>query len=414
MRTRLVAAGAGVAVLIGVLLLLVSTAISAAPAAKARRLKSGSAPPVAEAAGGIDGDNGNLSGHVTNLTPYTWSLVVESKSPHSVWQGPPLPATVNPTESFDYQVHAQSGDHNFLLTAWQFDGWVTYRADTPKGAEYLTLWVHGCWTAGLANCGLFTKYTLAMSVYNTTAPPHFEQLPPTPNTRDPAIGWTQSADFGSDVLVQVQGKYTLDAAKSPPELAPVLNLLCAGAAETSCSFTASGPPVWGIGPLTSYGIEPNCSQNPPGGEPLPSSSMAVAIKQSRDASISVGGSVSVGAEFKLFMIVEVEVSAKFGIEHEWSDTREYEKKVTIYVPAGWVGQVWSAPVQGKVTGTLVLSTRLATFTVTNFTETKDAVSPDLRTPPVDIMTYARPMTQAEIQSHCHPTVSSAPPIVGLG
>ena len=215
-------------------------------------------------------------------------------------------------------------------------------------------------------------------------------------------------------MFQIQGNYTLDAAKSPPGLDGVLNLLCAGADGTSCSFTASGPLVWSIGNLTSYGIEPNCSQNPPGGPPLPSSSVAVAIKQSRDASIGVGGRVTAGADLKVLNVVEVEVTTKFGIEHEWSDTREYDKKVTIYVPAGWVGQVWSAPVQGTVTGTLKLSTPLANYTVLNFTETKQGVSPDLRTPPVDIMTYARPMTAAEIQSHCHPSVSSRAPTSRTG
>ncbi len=414
MRTRLGVAAAGIAVCTGLVLLLASSAISASRAGKLRPLKSAQKAPVAEAAGGIDGNNGNLSGHVVNLTPYTWSLVVQSQSPHGYWQGPALPATVQPTDGFDYQTHAQSGEHNFLLTDWHFNSWVTYRAATPKGTEYLTIWVTGCWSAGAANCGLFTQNTMAVSVYNTTAPPHFDALPPTPNTNGPAIGWTQSSDYGSDVLFQVQGNYTLDASKSPPQLASVLNLMCAGAVGTSCSFTPSGPPFYGIGDLTSYGVEPNCSQSPPRGEPLPSSSVAVAIKQSRDASIKVGGSVSVGAQFNVFQIVEVEVSAKFGIEHEWSDTREYEKKVTIYVPAGWVGQVWSAPVQGKITGTLVLSTQLAKYTITNFTETKDGVSPDLRTPPVDIMTYARPMTQAEIKSHCGTTLTAPAPTKGLG
>ncbi len=410
MKLRLGVAALGAVVSIGIALLFLSSATSAAPAAKPRPGK----PPIAQATGDVDGNNGTLSGHVTNLTPYTWSLVAASQSPHGYWQGPALPATVDPTHGFDYQTHAQSGEHNFLLTGWQFNSWVTYRADTTKGTEYLTIWVTGCWSAGLANCGLFTQNTMAVNLYNTTAPPHFDALPPTPNTNSPAIGWTQSSNWGSDVLFQVQGNYTIDASKSPPGLDGVLNLLCAGADGTSCSFTASGPLVWSIGDRTSYGVEPNCSQNPPGGPPLPSSSVSVAIKQSRKATIGVGGSVTAGADLTVLKVVEVEVTAKFGIEHEWSDTREYEKKVTIYVPAGWVGEVWSAPVQGTVTGTLKLSTRLANYTVINFTETKKGASPDLRTPPVDIMTYARPMTAAEIASHCKPTVSSRPPNVGLG
>jgi hypothetical protein len=413
LRLGVVAAGAVVSL---VVVLFVSSAISAAPVVKPRPTKSGHHAPVAVAAGGFDKVNGNLSGHVTNLTPYTWTLAQESKSPYGTWPGPSLPATVKPTEGFDYQTHAWAGSgyHVCCETDWFFNSWVTYRADTPRGTEYLTMWVTGCWTEGLANCGAFIKSTLSVNLYNTTAPPYKNMMPPTPDTSNPAIGWSQSSDFGSDVLFEVQGNYTIDAAKSPPGLDGVLNLLCAGSDGTSCSFTSSGPLVWSIGEPTSYGIEPNCSQNPSNGPPLPSSSVAVAIKQSRDASISVGGSITAGADFKVLTVVEVEVTAKFGIEHEWSDRSEYDKKVTIFVPAGWVGQVWSAPVQGTVTGTLKLSTALANYTVTNFTETKKGVSPDLRTPPVDIMTYARPMTEAEIKSHCQSTISSPAPSGGLG
>jgi hypothetical protein len=156
------------------------------------------------------------------------------------------PATarnVRPTEGFDYQTHAWSGEyHTCCFTDWFFKSWVTYRADTPRGTEYLTIWVNGCWTEGLANCGAFTKSTLAVSLYNTSAPPYKNTMPPTPDTNDPAIGWTQSSDFGSDVLFQVRGNYTIDhATKSPPGLDGVLNLLCAGAAGTTCAFNATGP-----------------------------------------------------------------------------------------------------------------------------------------------------------------------------
>ncbi|MBV8944776.1 MAG: hypothetical protein JOZ95_05100, partial [Solirubrobacterales bacterium] len=89
MTVRLRVAGAAAAICIAVGLVLVSSAISAAPPAKPRPPKSslkppiGDAPagPVAHAAGGLDKVSGNFSGHITNLTPYTWTLVQQSRQP---------------------------------------------------------------------------------------------------------------------------------------------------------------------------------------------------------------------------------------------------------------------------------------------------------------------------------------------
>jgi hypothetical protein len=104
------------------------------------------------------------------------------------------------------------------------------------------------------------------------------------------------------------------------------------------------------------------------------------------------------------------VSGKFGVEHEWSDESEFKKSVIIYVPAGWVGQVWVAAEQGTVTGTFALKTSKASYTFTNLTNKKDGVQPDPKTPPYDLLFNARPMTTDEFKKACTGTPgSSAPP-----
>ncbi|MBV8946483.1 MAG: hypothetical protein JOZ95_13750, partial [Solirubrobacterales bacterium] len=50
------------------------------------------------------------------------------------------------------------------------------------------------------------------------------------------------------------------------------------------------------------------------------------------------------------------------------------------------------------------------YTITNFTESKDGVSPDDKTPPYDVLTYTRPLTmdewQTEKQRYCSKTASA--------
>lgn len=419
-------------------LLLVSSATSAAPAARSRLPKSGQKAPVANAAGGLDKVNGIVSGHVTNLTPYTWSLVLKSDGPFGTWVGTQPPATVKPTQGFDYQTHAYAGEYHVCCsTDWHFKSWVTYRADTPRGTEYLTIWVEGCWTEGLANCGPFVKSTLAVRAYNTTAPYHTAPLqgpydnlpPPGPATDDPAIGSTQGSDFGSDVLFQVQGNYTLDAAKSPPELPDVLNLMCAGATGTSCSFTPTGKLTWGIGHLMFQGSADNLDCSTPPAKQSPAARLRasqeppvppaddpdwreVSITEGRETSLSIGGSVSLGVEGELFGVIKASVSVKYGVETEWADNTEIKKSVKIFLPSNYIGGVWAAPVVAKVTGTLVVKTTLASYTITNFAATKAGVSPDLKTPPFDVMTFTRPLTAAEYQTERQRKCPAG--VVGIG
>jgi hypothetical protein len=414
MRVRLEVLGVAAAVSLVVGLLLVSPALAAARAASLRPSKSNltathsaaAGGPVATAAGGINADNGDFSGHVTNLTPYTWTLAQQSSQPHGGdWDT--LPGTVKPTDNFDYKLHVWSNQSDFFGKAYFFNSWVTYRADTPKGTEYLTIWVHGCWSNGLKNCGAFTQNTMAVDVSDTTAPPYKDMLPPTPSTNHPAITWQQSSDWGSDVLFQVQGNYTLDASTgAQQQLAGVLNVMCAGSADTSCTFTATGPLTFKLDQPTASTpyVNMDCSapptdQPPPSGQPPDGDAdwREISVTESREASIAAGVDVAGGVDTNVLNAVDVEVLAKFGVEREWSDTTEITKAVKIFVPRNWIGGVWTAPVVGTVNGTLQVSTKYASYTITNFTETKEGVSPDDKTPPFDVITYTRPLTMDEWQ-----------------
>jgi hypothetical protein len=412
MRIRLGMAGA-VCVVVG--LLLASSAISAAPAAKPRPAGSGirttvgkaAGGPIAEAAGGINGGSGDFTGHVTNLTAWTLTLVQRSQSPYGNWSS--LPATVDPTKGFDYTAPAWENQSNFTGHVYFFNNWFTYRADTPRGTEYLTIWITGCWSDGLHNCGAFTQNTMAVNVYDNTAPPYKNSLPPsTPVTQNPAIGWQQSSDWGSDVVFQIQGHYTLDASTaSVQQLGDVLNLMCAGSTGTSCTFTATGPMTFKLAdPATAYTpyVNMDCSappsdQPPPAGKPPDDSQdwREITVTESREAALRTGLSVEAGVDTNVLNAVDVEVLAKFGVEREWSDTTEITKGVKIFVPRDWIGGVWTAPLVGSITGTLNVSTPLASYSLTNFTETKPGVSPDNKTPPYDVITDTRPLTVSEWQ-----------------
>lgn len=55
---------------------------------------------------------------------------------------------------------------------------------------------------------------------------------------------------------------------------------------------------------------------------------------------------------------------------------------------------------GKVSGTLVVKTALASYTITNFEETATGVSKDLTTPAFNIITFSRQMTAGEYHQLC--------------
>ena len=201
--------------------------------------------------------------------------------------------------------------------------------------------------------------------------------------------------------------------------------MCAGARGTTCSFTQLGDPRWSIGDPVSQATVKSCGPEPPGlsgqrpvtNPPADSPDWhEVTVEAKRTKSVSIGGSLSVSAEAELFHVIDAEVTAKIGIEHEWSETTTFEKSTRIYVPRNWIAGVWVAPVIGKVTGTLVVTTDLARYTITNFDQTASGVSKDLLTPAFNIMTNSRQMTAQEYQVACKQSAKlpGAAPPTGLG
>ena len=64
------------------------------------------------------------------------------------------------------------------------------------------------------------------------------------------------------------------------------------------------------------------------------------------------------------------------------------------------GTIWTAPVIGTVKGTLVVTTGPATFTVTNFCETRSGVTRDNLTPAYDDIMLVQPMSAADLAQFC--------------
>ncbi len=450
MQVRLWAAGTAAAALIAVGLLLVSTATSAAPPSRASRTVV-LAPKTTLTAhlAGFSGDY--AQGTIANLTPYTWTFVDDGgigSDTHPQPRFSTFPASLKPGQDFVYSLIWTNHPH---LTTWGYDGWFTYKADTLNHTEYLSVALFGEHCTGICSG---SETPLAVQAYNTTAAPRYQNgvISFGSNTPNPEIGWTSggaaavypnpsccfrpdlTADF--DYNFQVKGNYILDASKAPQHVADLLNAMCADAAGTSCSFTATGPLTMGLGKTIFQGAADNvdCSQPPSkqlrplrvraGAQPPPPPSdqdpdwHEVSVTESRETALDVGGSLSVGASFKVLTLVDAEVSVKFGAETEWSDTTSITKSVKILLPPNYIGGVWSAPVVGTVTGTLVVSTNLAKYTITNYTATKDGMSPDLKVPPFDVMTYTRPLTAAEYQiehqEKCPTRLRAPAPIGGLG
>ena len=290
-----------------------------------------------------------------------------------------------------------------------------------------------------------------MNVYNSNTPPSYQDGvinfgSPAPK---PEIGWTAggttdvfpkpccfqgSYTAAFDYTFQVQGNYTLDATNPPEQaFADLLNTLCNDAPGTTCTFTPAGDPTYKLGDKTSQGTSDNLDcDHPPNQEarvrlrrtrvndapPPPADDSdwhEVSVTESRTTGISVGTEVKAGVKVNIEGIVEAEVAAKVGVESEWTDQTETTKTVRIYLPPDYLGGVWTAPIVGSVTGTLVVSEDQAKWTVVNFSATKPGVSPNLKQPPFEVMTTIRPLTldewKTEKAENCN-SVSAAPPTAG--
>jgi hypothetical protein len=384
---------------------------------------------------GFNGDN--AEGKIVNLTPYTWTFVTKgasNTSPNNNYWNTNFPATLKPGDGFTYSIRPQA---NYATTR-KYNGFFTYKVDTVSHTEYLTVDLEGAHCTGI--CFDRDGPPLVPAAYNATRPPDthngYSDTDFGPATPNPEIGWSTSgstyvfppnhnSDF--DFTFEAHGNYTLDASQSPPQIPALINALCANVSGTTCSFTQVGDIRWSIGdPVAQTGTIKSCDSVPPSlstGRAVtnPPADLPdwheVSVEAKRTKSVSVGGSLTASAEASLFGVIDTEVSAKIGVEHEWSESTTFEKTTRVYVPRNWVAGIWVAPVIGKVTGTLVVATKNATYTITNFTQTASGVSRDLTTPAFNIMTNSRQMTPQEWQAVCKKQAElpqpTAPP-TGLG
>jgi len=400
---------------------------------------------------GLD-SSGDLWGWVTNLTPYTLTYVAQGVRSPGEWfnnGNGELPQTVEPGQSFAWELRNYSEQKDILGGhMWLFSGWITYKADVVNGSsEYLTVSVGGCDCSGTFHGDW--PY-IRVRVFNTTGPPKtFDDshrygydpindqdiLLPSGSykTKDQQIDWDRNGTVNdNNVYFQVKGNFTVDAAKDPPALADVLNSMCAGADHTSCSFTQTGPLTWGLGGAKAKKLlaqSANCvlSKNaarvtdsaatPPPPPPTDDQSWhEYSVEESQTATLGVGGSLSASAETEVLGVIGLEVEAKVGIQHEWSTTTSLTKTTRVYMPDNYLSSIWIAPEVGTVKGTLVVSTDgqdgkpLATYTITNFTETRSGVTRDADTPAFDIITDSRPLTAAERSYWCRSLARSREPL----
>jgi hypothetical protein len=372
------------------------------------------------AAGGVD-DRGRLSAAVYNFTPYTWTLVsVQQGAPcpyndptgeNRCWAAPP-PQTVAPGASPVYQLDPNDSESAPFSTKFGYDAYFTYRVDVLGGGapEYVTIAISQC-----ACSGVYGSHIATVLEWDTVAPPPAGYLasslaPPGPQTANAQLG-AQPGPQLYDVTVSAVGDFSFDASTDLGRpFVDLLNSACAGADNTSCSFTQTAPVTYGPGELSDEQPGQNCDlgPSPPAGELPPDSDpnykvIEQAVTQS--ASLSVGAGVTVSAEFSLFGTISSEASVSVEAEHEWEEVQTYTRKTKVFIPSNSWGFAWWAPTVGRVTGTLVAKIGSAMYTATNFTEVRSGVTgvtDPLKqpTPAFNVVTKTRPMTAAELAKFC--------------
>ena len=385
------------------------------------------------AAGGVD-DRGRLSAAIYNYTPYTWTLV-DYRSPAPCPYNDPtgqnrcwaqLPTdTVAPGETPIYQLDPNDNEGSIFGQKFGYDASFTYRVDVLEGApEYITVGISQCQCSGTYGSSI-----ARVLAWNTVAPPPAgwdpaSPGPPGPQTANPQLTYQPGPQL-FDVTVTAVGNFSVDASTDLGRpFVDLLNSACAGADNTSCSFTQTAPITYGPGELGNRHQTQNCDlsaaagggEQPTGGGGDPPNSdpnyMIVDYEAVQSASLSVGGGVTASAEFSLFGEISSEASVSIEAEHEWEEVKTYTRSAKVYVPANSWGFLWAAPTVGRVTGTIVAKIGAATYTATNFTETRSGVTgttDPLRqpTPAFNVVTITRPMTAGELTTYCGASGSSS-------
>lgn len=394
-------------------------------------------------AGGVDTSDGYLNGALYNLTPYTWTKVAQAspqtcygkyadgtggRATSDCWDVGEPAATIAPGGAGGYTVLPNVIDvpvlGNLFSTKFGYSAWVTYRVDVLGGApEYVTFTVSQCYCTGTYG----SSYP-ALAVWNTTAAPPASydpgpnpNAPPATQTASPQITYSHNVPYLDDQSFQIAGNYTVDASTNlGAPFVSVLNTIC-GSNPSACSFTQVGPLVWGVGTAVKSGTSVNCTvsqtatrASPPAGAvgvgpqppPLDPNWFQVEYEAAQSATLTVGGGLTVATEFNLFDTIGGKISVELEAEHEWQEVKTFTRGSKVYVPSNNIASIWVAPVVGKVTGTLVVSNGSATFTATNFSETRSGVTKDPLTPAFNVITLIRPMTAGEYKANCNPSSSS--------
>ena len=369
-------------------------------------------------AGGVDGSTGILTAAAYNATPYTWTLVdhksFDSNGNYSSDLQRVPAATISPGGASLFGMYSNYSLSCFGTWKYGYDAYFTYRVDVVGGPpEYVTVGISQLEVSFPTGCGLGGQHARA-DVYITTAPPppgwHPAQLtPPSASPANQQLTYTHNVPQLFDQTIGIVGNYTVDASSNLGKpFVDLLNTLCSGTTNTSCSFTQQGPLTWGTGDPGSPYASTHC------GSAKVNNTFSVSYTASQSASLTVAGGITATAEFTLFDVVSNSISVSVEASHQWTETASITRQSSVDIPPNDIAHLWVAPVVGKVTGTLVVSNGAATFTATNFSETRSGVTKDALTPAYDVITKVRPMTAAELQEHCPSSRSSTLGGVGRG
>ncbi len=356
------------------------------------------------AAGGVAWDTGVLTAAVYNVTPYTWTLVqarsfTSTGGDAGALQTTPA-ATIAPGGGSLFGMNSNA----YLVCIagpaglwwYGYDSYFTYQVDVLGGPpEYVTV---GICQAESNGCYPYSARHARADVYITSAPPPAgwdpaSLTPPGPAPANQQLVYAHNVPYLFDQTIEVAGNYTVDASTDlGAPFVNVLNTLCSGAANTTCSFTQQGPLTWGTGVPGSPWIGTHCG--------VGSGNLAVSYTPSVTTTLSVGGSLTLGAQVTLFDVESNEIDVSVEAQHDWTLTKSQTRTASMDVTGGQIGHLWAIPTVGKVVGTLVVSDGSATFTANNFTTVRSGVTRDNLTPAYDAVTKVRPMTAAELQIHC--------------
>jgi hypothetical protein len=369
-------------------------------------------------AGSIDTSNGVLSATFTNATPYTWTKVAEASPQSCIAGGVSYPQcwltraapTISPGGVTRFELWPNLLNlpviGNLYSTQIGYNAWVTYRVDVLGGApEYVTVTITQCYCTFVYGTSL-----PEINVFNTTAPPPADYnpaappvTPPVPGTDAPQLTYTHNLPGLYDQTFGIAGDWTVDA-RSPLGRAfdDVLNTLC-GPGGSNCSFTQSGPIGWGTGAPTVAGQGVNCAASDPDAD---SQWFEIAYTATQEASLAVGGGVTGSTKASLFGVIGSKISVSVEAEHEWTETNSFTRTAETDLDAKQTAIIWTAPTVGTVLGTLAIRTGTATFTVTNFTQTRSGVTKNNLTPAYNTLTQIRAATDAELAQFC-PTAAAS-------